>query len=161
MNSADNSGSNGRAALDQGRLTLGWALSLIAGQAVGAAIALSFLFAVLGAPFREFWVPFFLLAWCGVPLPAMFLWIRAAKPSSRSYAVRSAVTCYVWLGLIATALSLGAIHLGLDSARDVARTYAPATALILVGVAVWAYLQALRRGSGDGSAHPAPTGNPT
>lgn len=126
------------------RRVLVWAAALIGGQAVGGAIMLGFFFALL-IPFDRFARPLLLLAFAGLPLPAMFLWVREARAAPRRFALRSSIVCYVYSQLLGLALGLGAIEVGLTSPQDLAGSYGPAVALLLVPIAIWVYFDTRRR----------------
>ena len=90
-----------------------WVVAIIVGHTVGAALAVMLFGLAMNLTLHALLVPFELLACCSLPLPALGLWVRAAREKPDSYAVRSALFCLAYGTLVAIALAISSLRLGL------------------------------------------------
>lgn len=126
-------------------LSIRGAILMLLGQAIGSVLPALGLTVWLHRPPDHFIVPFLLLCGCALPLPILIHWTRAARTDPKSFALRSAITCWAYINELAIALGLGGSYLS-PSFRETLFPGAVATASILsIVLGYMVYRNVLRR----------------
>lgn len=102
-----------------------WTLIIFLAHAIGMAIFIGLAKVALKLPTRELFVPYTVLAYCGLVLSPLLYWARLSRQRPKSCAMRCGIAMFFYFQALILAMAYGTIRLGILSLTTAVRDYVP------------------------------------